>query len=217
MTDLTADSRRALYILVAFHLFIIAASNYLVQIPVTLFGFHTTWGAITFPFIFLATDLTVRIFGAPLARRIIFTAMLPALVISYVFSVLFYEAQFQGLATLTELNTFVARIAVASFIAYVIAQIMDVQVFNRLRTLKRWWLAPAASTIIGGLLDTILFFSIAFYRSSDEFMAANWPEIAALDYAFKLLVSLALFVPAYGVIMRVFANRISGKPVVRHS
>ena len=163
MTALTPDSRRALYILVAFHLFIIAASNYLVQIPVTLFGFHTTWGAITFPFIFLATDLTVRIFGALLARRIIFTAMLPALVISYVFSVLFYEGQFQGLATLNELNTFVARIAVASFIAYVFAQIMDVQVFNRLRTAKRWWLAPAASTVIGGLLDTVLFFGIAFY------------------------------------------------------
>jgi hypothetical protein len=209
MTAITSTQKqRALLILVSFHLFIIAASNYLVQIPVSIFGFQTTWGAITFPFIFLATDLTVRIFGAPLARRIIFTAMLPALLISYVFSVLFYEGQFQGLAGLGEFNTFVARIAIASFIAYVIGQILDVQVFNRLREKASWWIAPAASSVIGGLLDTLLFFSIAFYQSSDEFMAANWPEIAAVDYAFKLLISLALFVPAYGLFMKTIAQRM---------
>lgn len=209
MTAINASQKqRALLILVSFHLFIIAASNYLVQIPVSIFGFQTTWGAITFPFIFLATDLTVRIFGASLARRIIFTAMLPALLISYAFSVLFYEGQFQGLGGLTEFNTFVARIAVASFIAYVIGQVLDVQVFNRLRDKASWWIAPAASSVIGGLLDTLLFFSIAFYQSSDKFMAANWPEIAAVDYAFKLLISLALFVPAYGVFMKTIAQRM---------
>jgi queuosine precursor transporter len=61
---------KALCYLAAFHMLVIASSNYLVQLPFTLFGLHTTWGAFTFPFIFLATDLTVRIFGAPLARRI---------------------------------------------------------------------------------------------------------------------------------------------------
>lgn len=205
----SSDRQRALFILVAFHLFIIAVSNYLVQIPVQFLGFQTTWGAITFPFIFLATDLTVRLFGASLARRIILTAMLPALLISYLLSVLFYEGQFQGLATLSELNTFVARIAVASFIAYVVGQLLDVQVFNRLRTRKIWWVAPATSTVVGGLVDTLLFFGIAFYMSSDEFMAANWPEIAAVDYAFKLVVSLALFVPAYGVLMNTVARRFT--------
>lgn len=209
MTAISAQKQRALLILVLFHLFIIAASNYLVQIPVSIFGFHTTWGAITFPFIFLATDLTVRIFGAALARRIIFTVMLPALIISYVFSVLFFEGQFQGLAGLSEFNTFVARIAFASFIAYVIGQVLDVQIFNRLRAQRQWWVAPAASSVIGGLLDTILFFSIAFYQSTDEFMAANWPEIAAVDYAFKLLISMALFVPAYGLFMKTIAQRMA--------
>ncbi|MEZ5449833.1 MAG: 7-cyano-7-deazaguanine/7-aminomethyl-7-deazaguanine transporter [Thiolinea sp.] len=209
-TTTLSENRRALFILTAFHLFIIALSNYLVQIPVSIAGFHTTWGAITFPFIFLATDLTVRLFGAPLARRIIFTAMLPALLISYLLSVLFYEGQFQGFATLETLNTFVARIALASFIAYVLGQILDVQVFQRLRHRGSWWLAPAASSVLGGLLDTLLFFSIAFYQSSDAFMAANWPEIAALDYAFKLLVSLALFVPAYGVLLNTLGKRLSG-------
>ena len=75
---------KALFWLSLFHLLVITSSNYLVQLPVSILGFHTTWGAFSFPFIFLATDLTVRIFGAPLARRIIFAVMIPALLISYV-------------------------------------------------------------------------------------------------------------------------------------
>ena len=202
------SSRSILIPLVLFHLIVIAASNYLVQIPITIFGFHTTWGAFTFPLIFLATDLTVRIYGAPQARRIIFTAMLPALIISYILSVLFYEAKFQGFAQLAELNTFVARIAIASFIAYTIGQLLDVTVFNKLRDTKSWWVAPAASSIIGGLIDTVLFFGIAFYQSSDEFMANNWPEIATVDYIFKLIISVALFVPAYGILMNRFSSKL---------
>ena len=206
----TAQTRNALFILVAFHLLVIAASNYLVQLPVEIFGFQTTWGAISFPFIFLATDLTVRIFGSALARRIVFTAMLPALALSYVFSVIFFEGKFQGFAALAELNTFVARIAMASFLAYVVGQLLDVSVFNRLRKVPVWWVAPAASTTLGGLLDTIVFFAVAFYQSPDAFMAANWPEIAAVDYAIKLIASLVLFVPAYGVLMATVAKRLVG-------
>lgn len=206
-------SNKTVWCLAAFHLFIIAISNYLVQIPVTLFGLHTTWGAISFPFIFLATDLTIRIYGAATARKIIFMAMLPALLISYVLSVLFFEAQFQGTAALTELNTFVARIALASFVAYTLGQLLDVTVFSKLRQTRQWWVAPAASTIIGGFLDTLLFFAIAFYQSTDEFMAANWPEIAAVDYAIKLLVSLSLFVPAYGLLMNTLVKRIEPRAV----
>ncbi len=202
------SSRSILIPLVLFHLIIIAASNYLVQIPVVIFSFHTTWGAFTFPLIFLATDLTVRIYGAAQARRIIFTAMLPALIISYILSVLFYEAKFQGFAQLAELNTFVARIAIASFIAYTIGQLLDVTVFNKLRKNNSWWVAPAASSIIGGLIDTILFFGIAFYQSTDEFMANNWPEIATVDYLFKLVISVALFVPAYGILMNRFTTKL---------
>ena len=97
MTPFTSIQRRhALVWLSLFHLLVITSSNYLVQLPVTIFGFHTTWGAFSFPFIFLATDLTVRIFGAPLARRIVFAVMIPALMISYVISSLFYLGQGQG-------------------------------------------------------------------------------------------------------------------------
>jgi len=204
-----AQQRKALSYLVLFHLIIIASSNYLVQLPFTLFGFHTTWGAFTFPFIFLATDLTVRIFGAPLARKIIFLVMLPSLAVSYVLSVLFLEGQFQGLAQLSEFNLFVARIAIASFMAYLLGQILDVHVFNRLRQMKQWWVAPTCSTLFGNALDTMAFFAIAFYQSPDAFMAEHWTEIALVDYSFKLIISLGLFVPIYGVLLNYLIRKIT--------
>lgn len=203
-----AQIRRALAVLVTFHIVIIAASNYLVQIPVQVFGLQTTWGAFSFPFVYLATDLTVRIFGAVEARRIIFGAMIPALLISYLVSVLFFEGAFQGAGGLATLNTFVLRIAFASFAAYAIGQLADIKVFSRLRQSRRWWIAPSASTIFGNLLDTVIFFSFAFYASTDAFMAANWPEIAAVDYGFKLFISMLLFLPAYGVLLRVLTDRL---------
>lgn len=137
----TVQRKKALVWLSLFHLLVITSSNYLVQLPISIFGFHTTWGAFSFPFIFLATDLTVRIFGAPLARRIIFAVMVPALAISYGISALFYMGEWQGFAALGTFNLFVARIAVASFMAYALGQILDVHVFNRLRQSRRWWLA----------------------------------------------------------------------------
>ncbi|ELR63247.1 Putative preQ0 transporter [Photobacterium marinum] len=204
-----AQQRKALSILVVFHLLVIASSNYLVQLPFTIFGFHTTWGAFTFPFIFLATDLTVRIFGASMARQIIVRVMAPALVISYVLSVLFYQGEYQGWSHLAEFNLFVARIAIASFMAYLLGQIMDVSVFNRLRQTKQWWVAPTCSTIFGNALDTIAFFAIAFYNSPDPFMAENWVEIALVDYSFKMIISLSLFVPLYGVLLNYLIKRLT--------
>lgn len=194
-------SRPVLAGLIAFHILIIIASNYLVQLPITLFGWHTTWGAFSFPFIFLATDLTVRLIGKHAARVVIARVMLPALVASYVVSVLFHEGAFGGLATLGEFNLFVFRIAVASFLAYAFGQLLDIQVFDRLRRMRQWWVAPTASTILGNLLDTFLFFSVAFWHSDDPFMAANWVEIATVDYVIKLAISLMLFVPLYGMLL----------------
>ncbi|MZI92233.1 7-cyano-7-deazaguanine/7-aminomethyl-7-deazaguanine transporter [Vibrio sp. CAIM 722] len=204
-----AQQRKALSFLVVFHLLIIASSNYLVQIPFTIFSFHTTWGAFTFPFIFLATDLTVRIFGASMARKIIFLVMIPALAFSYLLSVLFFKGSYQGLETLSHLNLFVARIATASFMAYLLGQIMDVSVFNRLRQMKQWWIAPTASTLFGNALDTIAFFGIAFYQSPDPFMAQHWTEIATVDYSFKLIISLGLFVPLYGVLLNYLVKKLT--------
>lgn len=189
-----------LALLVAFHIFIVIASNYLVQLPIDLFGFHSTWGAFSFPFVFLATDLTVRLIGKAEARRVITRAMIPALIASYLVSVLFHDGHFNGFQALGEFNSFVFRIALASFAAYVLGQLMDVQVFDRMRRdYIQWWVAPAAASVFGQALDTIAFFSIAFWRSSNPFMAEHWGEIALVDYAIKLAVSLLLFVPMYGV------------------
>ncbi|ASJ98372.1 7-cyano-7-deazaguanine/7-aminomethyl-7-deazaguanine transporter [Shewanella marisflavi] len=203
-----AQIQRALLLLVSFHIAIITASNYLVQLPFQLFGFHTTWGAFSFPFVYLATDLTVRIFGQQAARKIILRAMVPALFISYLIGVLFHQGSFQGSESLMQFNSFVFRIAFASFAAYLVGQLMDITVFARLRQAKAWWVAPAASTVMGNLIDTLVFFSVAFYASSDVFMAEHWVEIASVDYGFKLIVSLGLFLPAYGVLLKVLQERI---------
>ncbi len=205
------QSLQALWRLSLFHILIIASSNYLVQLPIEMMGVHTTWGAFSFPFIFLATDLTVRIFGSALARKIILCAMLPALLVSYLPSVLFNAGEFVGLAQLAQLNLFVARIACASFMAYLLGQILDIFVFSRLRQLPQWWIAPTASTIIGNMLDTVAFFGIAFYKSPDPFMAEHWVEIATVDYAVKLIISIGLFVPAYGVLLRYLTRKILGE------
>ena len=202
-----------LSLLVAFHIAIVIASNYLVQLPITLLGFHSTWGAFSFPFIFLATDLTVRLIGKQPARRVITRAMLPALVASYVVGVLFREGHFNGWGALGDFNTFVFRIAFASFAAYVFGQLLDIQVFDRIRQRSNaWWLAPAAASVFGQALDTAAFFSVAFWRSTDAFMAANWVEIAAVDYVIKLSVSLLLFVPAYGVMLAAIVRAMRTPP-----
>ncbi|MBB1363998.1 7-cyano-7-deazaguanine/7-aminomethyl-7-deazaguanine transporter [Shewanella sp. SR44-4] len=208
LTLTQAKYRRALMLLVSFHILIICASNYLVQLPFQLFSYHTTWGAFSFPFVYLATDLTVRVFGQQAARGIILKAMIPALVVSYLVGVLFHQGQLQAFSALAEWNNFVFRIAFASFVAYLIGQLMDITVFAKLRQAKAWWVAPAASTLIGNLVDTLVFFSVAFYASNDAFMATHWPEIATVDYAFKLIVSLGLFLPAYGVLLKVLQDKI---------
>lgn len=87
--------------------------------------------------------------------------MIPALLVSYVVSSLFYMGAWQGFAALANFNLFVARIAAASFMAYALGQILDVHVFNRLRQNRRWWLAPTASTLFGNISDTLAFFFIA--------------------------------------------------------
>ena len=190
---------KALFWLSLFHLLVITSSNYLVQLPVSILGFHTTWGYVG------------DIFGAPLARRIIFAVMIPALLISYVISSLFYMGSWQGFGALAHFNLFVARIATASFMAYALGQILDVHVFNRLRQSRRWWLAPTASTLFGNVSDTLAFFFIAFWRSPDAFMAEHWMEIALVDYCFKVLISIVFFLPMYGVLLNMLLKRLADK------
>ena len=153
------------------------------------FSFHSTWGTLTFPFIFLATDLTVRVFGAKEARWIIFIVMLPALIVSYIVSVVFSNGQYQGLGALSEFNMFVFRIAFASFCAYVFGQLLDVLVFNRLRQLKTWWIAPSSSMTFGSLADTFMFFVSHFIKVVTHL----WQNIGlALDLSITYLNYLSV-------------------------
>ncbi len=203
--------RVAVATLIAFHIFIVIASNYLVQFPMQLFGWQTTWGAFSFPFIFLATDLTVRLLGKHSARRVIAYVMLPALLVSYAVSVLFQEGIFRGAAALLVFNSFILRISLASFAAYAVGQLAYIHVFDSLRQLKQWWIAPTASTVLGNMLDSFVFFSVAFWYSSNAFMAANWVEIAVVDYIIKILISLLLFIPLYGLLLNILL-RFMGAP-----
>ncbi|CAM4103613.1 7-cyano-7-deazaguanine/7-aminomethyl-7-deazaguanine transporter [Flavobacterium antarcticum] len=201
-------NKRLLLLLVVFHILIIASSNYLVQFPLSIFGFKATWGAFTFPLIFLATDLTVRILGAKLGRRIIFYTMFPALLVSYLITVGFQDGSWLGIDSIFRFNLFVARIAIASFAAYVVGQILDIYVFNTLRQHKQWWHAPFASAIFGNLLDTFTFFTIAFYKTSDVYLAENLVEIATVDYVFKMVINALFFLPLYKVILNQILKRI---------
>lgn len=195
------------------HVFIIVLSNYAVQIPVTVLGVDTTWGTFTYPFIFVATDLTIRIYGSTKARKIIFTAMLPALFISYIVGTIFSFGQYQGVNALLVFSLFVFRISLASFSAYVIGQIADIVVFQRLRQLKQWYIAPAASSIVGNALDTFIFYAIAFYQCDDPYMAANWVSLGIVDYLVKVAASLSLFVPVYGIILNFLAKYVFKRPL----
>lgn len=204
-----AQRRKALVWLGFWHMIIIAASNYLVQIPFEIFSMKTTWGAFTFPFIFLTTDLTVRVFGAVLARKIIFFAMIPALFISYFIGVLFYNGQFTGWESVTVFHSVVGRIALASLMAYLVGQLLDILVFNRLRQMKSWWIAPTASTLIGNSIDTVIFFFVAFYKGADLYMAKHWAEIALVDYAWKLIICGLFFLPAYGILLKYLTAKLT--------
>ena len=201
--------QRLALVLAVFHILIVASSNYLVQFPITVFGFKATWGAFTFPFIFLATDLTVRLFGPRLGRQIIFYAMFPALVVSYLITVGFRNGVWLGFDAFFQFDLFVARIAIASFAAYVVGQILDVYVFNKLRQHKQWWHAPFASAIFGNLMDTFVFFTIAFYKTSDTYLADNLVEIATVDYIFKMIINALFFLPLYKVILNQVMKRLN--------
>lgn len=204
---MSISHKQSYYPLIVFHIIIIASSNFLVQFPVHFFGLSTTWGAFTFPFIFLATDLTVRIYGAKMARRIIFWAMFPALIVSYLITVGFRGAEWMGIEAFYSFSLFSARIVLASFTAYVVGQLMDISVFNRLRKRKEWWYAPLAAAIFGNLIDTYSFYYIAFYKTSDVYLSENLLELATIDYLFKILINSLFFLPLYKIILDKVAKR----------
>ena len=190
-------NRKLIAYLVLGHCFIIAISNYLVQFPINIFGLDYTIGTFTFPIIVLATDLTVRLSNAANARKVISYAFIPAFIISYIF------ADF--------------RIAIASVLAYSIGQLLDVFVFSKVRERvgddglnlnSYWYLAPVISTFFAQLIDTYLFYGVAFYNSADDFMRENWDVIAFNDFILKLIVCYLAFLPIYVLILNRTFNYI---------
>jgi len=204
-----------LLVAVAAMVAVVASSNFLVQFPVQGqiggidLGNILTWGAFTYPVAFLVTDLTNRHFGPRVARGVILV----------------------GFAIAVGWSVFLAspRIAIASGSAFLCAQFLDVAIFNRLRANPAWWRAPLISSLIGSVLDTILFWGVAFsagfgfvdafFGTADGSLGAGvpfwdigpevplWVSLALGDFAVKMLVALVLLAP-YGALRRLIVDRI---------
>ena len=198
MLDLLKNvDKSMLWKLVALHVVVITVSNGLVNIPVEIFGFKLTWAAFTITLVVIATDLTVRLLGKTIARSTIAIAYPLAIVGSIL--VVLAEGAPQSVAL---------TIGFASATAYAIGTLLDVYVFQWLReNYSAWWLAPAVSTVAANIIDTYAFFFTAFSGSANEYMAANWMEIAGSQTVLKIFVGLIVFLPAYGLLLR----HLSGK------
>ncbi len=198
---------------------VVAASNYLVQFPVehVVGGINLadtlTWGAFTYPIAFLVTDLTNRRFGPVAARKVVVSGFILAIVVPMIF-----WAVDEAFTT--------PRILIASGSAFLVAQLLDVTIFDKLRRLT-WWKAPMASSLIGSVIDTLLFFGIAFSASfafvdslfgmedgslafpvpflgiGGETEVFLWMSLAVGDLMVKILVALALLAP-YRIILNIF-------------
>jgi uncharacterized PurR-regulated membrane protein YhhQ (DUF165 family) len=199
------DHRDFLIALTAMTL-VVLASNILVQHPFTHLGLgdYLTWGAFTYPFSFLVTDLSNRRFGPKGARRVVYVGFVLAVALSVV------------LAT--------PRIAIASGAAFLLAQLLDIQIFSRLRN-HAWWMPPFVSSVISSGLDTVIFFSFAFYCGAipglgltisdvlaqggiaDECIALPWVNLAVADYLVKLALA-AISIAPYGAILAIMRPRM---------
>ena len=158
--------------------FIVLLSNYLVQFPVQYYGLEKvlTYGAFSYPVAFLITDLANRSYGKMIARKIVYIGF----VIGIIFTILF-STNFTDLISI--------RIAIGSGLAFLIAQLLDVQIFDRLRK-KKWFVAPLTSSLIGSTVDTFLFFSVAFYGTG-----VPWITLSFGDLTIKVFVALIMLIP----------------------
>ena len=158
--------------------FVVLASNFLVQFPVKYYGLENllTYGAFSYPVAFLITDLANRSYGKFVARKIVYIGF--AIGIS---STLFFSTNFSDLISI--------RIAIGSGSAFIVAQLLDVKIFDQLRK-KTWYVAPLTSSAIGSTVDTFLFFSISFYGTG-----IPWITLSLGDLAVKILVALVMLIP----------------------
>ncbi|MFL2851863.1 MAG: queuosine precursor transporter [Candidatus Pelagibacter sp.] len=157
---------------------VVLTSNYLVQFPINHYGLEEllTYGALSYPIAFLITDLANRSYGRIVARKIVYTGF----VIGISFTLLF-STNFADLISI--------RIVIGSGTAFLVAQLLDVQIFDNLRK-KKWYIAPLTSSIIGSIVDTFLFFSISFYATE-----VPWFTLSLGDLSVKILITLMMLIP----------------------
>jgi len=157
---------------------VVLSSNYLVQFPIDYYGLSEilTYGAFSYPVAFLITDLANRFYGKFVARKIVYFGFFIGIIFTLLFS-----TDFADLISI--------RIAIGSGVAFITAQLLDIQIFDRLRE-KKWFIAPLTSSFIGSTVDTFLFFSISFYATG-----IPWITLSLGDLAVKLFVSLVMLIP----------------------
>ena len=157
---------------------IVAISNFLVQFPVNYLGLENilTYAAFTYPITFLITDLANRKYGKLIARRVVYFGFFIGIILT-----LYFSTNFEDLISI--------RIAIGSGTAFLVAQLLDVRVFDLLRK-KMWFIAPLSSSLLGSLIDTFLFFSISFYNTD-----VPWITLAMGDFIVNSLISLIMLIP----------------------
>ena len=168
-----------LFLLLSFFMgLVVLSSNYLVQFPIKYSGREEilTYGAFTYPIAFLITDLANRSYGKFIARKIVYIGF--AIGVSFT---LLFSTNFTDLISV--------RIAIGSGTAFLVAQLLDVQIFDQLRK-RKWFIAPLTSSLIGSTIDTFLFFSISFYATG-----IPWVTLSLGDLAVKIFVALAMLIP----------------------
>ena len=167
---------------------VVLASNYLVQFPVNYYGLSEvlTYGAFSYPIAFLITDLANRSYGKIVARKIVYLGFILGVAFTILFS--------------TDFADFISiRIALGSAVAFLTAQLLDVQIFDNLRK-KKWFIAPLTSSIIGSTVDTFLFFSISFYGT-----AVPWFTLALGDLGIKIFVAVIMLIP-FRLLLKTFKS-----------
>ena len=187
------QSENKLFLLLALLMaLVVSLSNYLVQFPVNFFGLKNflTYGAFSYPVAFLITDLANRRYGKNIANKIVYLGFALGL-----FLTLYFSTNISDLISI--------RIAIGSGTAFLVAQLIDVQIFDRLRK-KIWFVAPLTSSIFGSAIDTFLFFSISFYNTDFP-----WVTLALGDFALKIFIAMCMLVPFRILITQM--KDISGK------
>lgn len=171
----------------------VIASNYLVQFPIQYYNLDQilTYGAFSYPISFLITDLSNRFYGKKIARNVVNIGFLVGVLIT-----IFVSTNFKDLISI--------RIGIGSGVAFLIAQNLDVNVFDRLRNNQNWYVAPFVSSLLGSAVDTILFFSIAFYNTG-----IPWVTLALGDFVVKLLMAFSMLIPFRLLLKKI--KSVSGK------